>query len=134
MVKINLFVYGSLLSKLSNHSAQLAPFEPHLVGKAHTLAEFHLRDFGVCPGLIHGGETSVTGELYKVSPETLAHLDMFEGPRLYKRKLIDLANGLRAWTYVMPPESAALRPSQAVTSGDWLQRPSWTPTGQRHSY
>ena len=58
-----LFVYGSLLSGLHNHSL-LDNEEATLLGEATTPPEFSLLDLGSYPGLSLDGTTSVKGEVY----------------------------------------------------------------------
>lgn len=63
------FVYGSLLRGEPNHPLLAAA---EFLGPAVTLPEFTLVDLGAFPGLIAGGATVVTGELFAVDKPTLA--------------------------------------------------------------
>lgn len=64
-----------------------------------------LYDLGAFPGLVMGPGTAnkspIRGEVYRVGPLTLEHLDQIEGvPYLYQRKLVLLDCGTYAFTYV----------------------------------
>lgn len=70
---MKLFVYGTLLQGLGLHEA-LA--ESDYMGPALVRAD--LFDLGAFPG-IREGSGEVVGEVYEVSPETLARVDQIEG-------------------------------------------------------
>jgi gamma-glutamylaminecyclotransferase len=117
------FVYGSLRQGQGNHRILLGA---NLVGVGQTVQRFHMRDLGAFPGIVpapDGG--AIVGEVYEVPPTTLARLDRLEGvPAFYRRErvTVDLADGrlVRAWVYVLPPESVADRPT--IPGGDWVER------------
>jgi len=84
-----LFVYGTLLS--NNRQG------PTYLKDARRLGEFNLLgyalyDLSAYPGIVAGNDT-VKGELYAVSPESLADIDRYEGEgSLYQRKTVEVYN------------------------------------------
>ncbi len=72
--------------------------------------------------------TVIQGEVYEVSPTTLAALDTLEGhPTRYTRQPVRLMGGTLAQMYVLenPDIIAEIRSGGrfvAVTSGDWLNQ------------
>jgi gamma-glutamylaminecyclotransferase len=109
-----LFVYGTLRRGQENHS-QLA--DARFVAEVRTEPRFELVDLGGYPGLLEGGETAVSGELYELDAAHLARLDEFEDvPQLYERKLISVEDAC-AHVYVMPRDRATFAPR--IDLGDW---------------
>ena len=91
------FVYGTLKRGHGNHLLLCAS---RFLGECHTPPVYSLHDLGFFPGLVSGGQTSITGEVYEVNDDTLEALDVLEGyPRFYDRELIDTPYGA-AWVYV----------------------------------
>ena len=115
--RVLLFSYGTLQYK----DVQLASFGRELTGRADEL-----------PGYVRGkvaiddpqviaetGEThyfnaepsqnpeaSVTGTVYELSTAELASADEYEEPAGYRRILVTLRSGTKAWVYVCaPPDS-----------------------------
>jgi gamma-glutamylcyclotransferase (GGCT)/AIG2-like uncharacterized protein YtfP len=116
-----LFVYGSLLSGQPAHPLLAGA---RFLGPARTAAGFELVDLGEYPALLRAGEAQVLGELYEVSAEILAAVDVYEGcPEIYARQRIELDGGAPADAYVMSSEAHA-RGLPRVTSGDWRARRS----------
>jgi gamma-glutamylcyclotransferase (GGCT)/AIG2-like uncharacterized protein YtfP len=113
-----LFVYGTLMAGQIN-AAELTGAT--FLGAARTAAAYTLYDLGPYPGLCAGGATSVSGELYQLSPGQLDGLDEFEEhPTVYCRTSIALADGREALAYLLvarPPAGAA-----PITEGDWRRR------------
>ena len=74
--EILLFVYGTLMSGMSNND---------LLSKSKFIGDVttqyaKLVDLGYFPGMVEGGShNEVTGELWEVSEETLEQLDVLEG-------------------------------------------------------
>lgn len=110
-----IFVYGSLRRGQSyHHLLQNAVFE----GTAHTLPQYHLLDLGWYPGVVGGGHTSVTGEIFRVCAALCAQLDAYEDhPRLFRRTVAPLPDGseVEIYLYVAPVPAQA----RAVETGDW---------------
>src|SRR5258708_38582505 len=115
MSEHRIFVYGTLLAGEPNHRI-LA--EARRVRAAATEPNFTLLDLGAFPGLIAAGSTSIVGDVYAVDDRTLLALDRLEGhPRLYRRTPIELEDGERIESYVLPKSRAEHYP--VIASGDW---------------
>lgn len=115
------FVYGSLKQGFRNHHFLTGA---RLIAKTSTEPAFSMYqygDFGGFPGVVAAGVTSVSGEVYEVDAETLAHLDRLEGhPRFYRRTQVMLRNGLCAEMYLLTAEQVAGFP--LIASGNWEGR------------
>jgi len=99
--KVNLFVYGTLMS--TNRSNRTYLDDAEYLGK-FTLDGYELYDLGSYPGIVEGND-KVKGELYAVSIDKLDDIDRYEGEGfLYTRKMVQiLGEGnekLNAYTYV----------------------------------
>src|SRR5688500_14155598 len=105
-----LFSYGTLQS----NSVQVSTFGQRLEGTPDALPGYKLititiedQDFVMTSGtarhrnLQFTGDSSdvVEGTALKMSAEELARADAYE-PEGYKRKLVQLRSGLKAWVYV----------------------------------
>ena len=91
------FVYGTLLTGGRNHHylQDARRLGPHRTDPRYTLV--HL---GAFPGVIPGGATAVSGEVYAVDTPILARLDQLEDyPRVYTRRRIPTPWG-PAWIYL----------------------------------
>ena len=111
-------VYGSLLSGFGNHIRYLSNAE--FVGNDKTAADFDFVSLGGFPAALDDGQTAITVELYNVTADELAALDALEGcPRMYRRELVTLASGLRAWIYVGPEGFG--RGRNRIASGSWRE-------------
>lgn len=109
------FVYGSL-----RHGGALngALSTAEFIGTTKTHPQYSLYSLGAFPALIAGGNTSVVGEVYEVTPRVLADLDRIEGhPHFYVRTPIELEDGTNAEVYLLPEEP---RGCEVVASGDWI--------------
>lgn len=94
------FVYGSL--RRGQRLAYLLETSEYV--KDACLNGGVLYDLGAFPGLVMGPGTAnkspIRGEVYRVGPLTLEHLDIVEGvPYLYQRKLVQLDCGTYAFVY-----------------------------------
>ena len=118
MTKTRVFVYGTLLRGQHNHRyLGLGRF----VCELRTDPYFTMIDLGGYPGLVIGGHTAITGELFDVDLITLARLDLFEEvPELYRRRQLQLTSTVTAMVYLYPNERA--RGNPIIESGDWRQR------------
>jgi gamma-glutamylcyclotransferase (GGCT)/AIG2-like uncharacterized protein YtfP len=96
------------------------------LGVASTGSEYRLVTYGEYPALTRapGQPTErVEGELYRVPVERLPALDEFEEcPTLYQRQEIEMADGSRAFAYLIEP--AAAEGLQAIAGGLWFETPS----------
>jgi gamma-glutamylcyclotransferase (GGCT)/AIG2-like uncharacterized protein YtfP len=86
------FVYGSLRRDqrlnpvLADHSS-----DSRYIGQAKTHPLYKMYDLGAFPCITRDGNTSIVGDLYKVSNRKLRDLDMIEGvPNLYTRETIEI--------------------------------------------
>jgi gamma-glutamylcyclotransferase (GGCT)/AIG2-like uncharacterized protein YtfP len=94
----HLFVYGTLMRGMRNNAyLEKATF----MGPATTKSEFELMYNGSIPAARAGSE-AVVGELYEVTDEVLATLDVLEevSTKLYEKKEIVLADGKQATIYL----------------------------------
>ncbi|MCK5612761.1 gamma-glutamylcyclotransferase [Candidatus Pacearchaeota archaeon] len=116
------FVYGSLLS--GGEGKREGAFGNHRViedakflGEHITDSDYTMLSLGGFPGVIENGDISIIGEVYEVTDEIFARLDMLEGyPTFYGRKQIKTAYGT-AWIYLLP--NGYLNKYAKVASGNW---------------
>ena len=83
-------------------------------------------DLGGFPGIVNGGTTAITGDVYEADEEMVAALDRYEGvPRLYVREMVAVVPFTGpCWGYVLArPHPEA----NVVASGDWVKH-----TGRGH--
>lgn len=117
--KPRVFVYGSLKKGYGNHYLLTQGGAVYL-GEQVITGEYRLIDFGWYPGLVRldGGEpVDVHGEVYEVSTETLAAMDLLEGhPTFYCRSKVD-TDFKKAWCYFLPESYADEAPE--VEGGNW---------------
>lgn len=119
MNKILVAVYGSLRKNMGNHRLLE---NANYLGEFKTEPIFSLYSLGGYPGLKENGETSVTMEVYEVTPEEASRVDRLEGytpgskhNTFYDKIFIDTPYG-QAGTYIYVPQ---IRPEAIVESGDW---------------
>ncbi len=114
-----IFVYGSLMQGQSNHGLLAGSRSG---GPARTLPRYTLLDLGEFPGLLAGGTTAVSGEVYEVSAAVLAELDRLEEhPNVYERLPVALASGEPAQAYLLQPRRR--RGAPEIGSGRWPPSP-----------
>lgn len=110
------FVYGTLRRGQPNHGWLEGA---RWLGAAQ-LDGVELHDLGPFPMAVPG-EGCIHGEVYGVSAEGLAHLDVLEGyPRLYDRRQMALRDGRRAWVYLGRPRQ--VRHAPVLADGIWRGR------------
>jgi gamma-glutamylaminecyclotransferase len=118
------FVYGTLKKGYCNHSCLE---DSPLVGKGKSVPRFRMFTNGYFPMVIRTFNTEgvqVTGEVYEVSPETLARLDRLEGVSYghYRRDAcaVRFEDGYQvtAYVYVFCQNVFSLTP---VLSGEWTE-------------
>ncbi len=113
-----LFVYGLLLHGEREHSLLE---DAQLLGEARTAAEYTLVDLDIYPVLLVGGQVSVLGEVYEVSPHLRFKLDVHhQCPALFRRVSVALEDGTQAETYVMDDEK--VRGKRRLRGGSWRAR------------
>lgn len=107
-------VYGSLRQNLENsHLLKTSEY----LGEALTQPEWTLFDLGPYPALVPSGTTAVVLEVYRVTPDTLAHLDHLEDcPDWYQRQTQATPWG-NCWIYIHPQLTAEHH--TPVPGGDW---------------
>lgn len=114
------FVYGSLKRGERNHELLAAA---RFVGPGRTPPRFTLVELlahGGYPAMVEGGKTAIEGEVWEVDDATLAALDALEEhPGFYRRVQLELADGAKTLTYVLPKNLAAGAP--VVDSGCWTE-------------
>jgi gamma-glutamylaminecyclotransferase len=107
------FVYGTLLRGEVNHYLLQ---DARLLGAHRTEPRFTLLLLGAYPGLVDGGDTAVSGEVYGVDAAGLRRLDRLEDyPRLYDRRIIPTVHG-SAWVYLY---RGPRRDRARLADGDW---------------
>jgi gamma-glutamylcyclotransferase (GGCT)/AIG2-like uncharacterized protein YtfP len=107
------FVYGTLLRGEVNHRLLSAA---EYLGDHKTEPRFTLLELGAYPGVVLGGHTAISGEIYRVGEAAMRQLDRLEDyPRLYDRVLISSAFG-RTWIYVY---RGRIQGRRVIASGDW---------------
>ena len=110
-----LFVYGTLKSGYSRNNV-LSSSE--LIGLSTTKPQYTLVNLTSFPGLLATGNSSVHGELYRVSKEVLSYCDFIEGhPDFYQRKKINLFNDEKVWGYILDAIDYGNYP--VIESGIW---------------
>jgi len=113
-----LFAYGTLLAGEREH-ALLGDSER--LGSAATQPLYGLFEVGPYAAMVAGGSTSVRGDLYLVSRETLLAIDVArQVPLLFKRARVSLDDRTEAEAYVMSADQ--VRGQRRVRGGIWLER------------
>lgn len=104
------FVYGTL--KKGFHNSYLLS-NSTFVGDDRVNGVIY--DIGTIPVVDIGKDGVVYGEVYRVSPETLAQLDRLEGiPSFYERGVVISSHGRKVFIYHMSDERIARRHPDAV--------------------
>lgn len=110
------FVYGSLKRGQKHHDQMNGA---RYIGLAEVPYHRLVLYEGSYPALTPapGSPEAVSGELYEVSNEHLKRLDAFEeAPHLYQRASVSLADGTKAWAYVIESRLATEYPA---VHGQW---------------
>lgn len=107
------FVYGTLLRGEVNHHLLAGAA---CLGAHRTAPVFSLYNLGTYPGLIGGGSSAVSGEVYHIDGAILRRLDALEDyPRLYGRDLIRTPYG-ETWVYLY---RGGVFGRKVIPSGNW---------------
>jgi len=111
------FVYGSLLSKLSNHRVL---GDSKMITK-DSINGFTMYSLGPFPALVLNENSSVeiSGEVYEVDSNTMTRLDNLEGyPSFYDRMEVTTNNGHQAFVYYIKGNRLY---DVEVESGNWKE-------------
>lgn len=116
---IELFVNGTLMRGLALH-ANLNGAE--FLEETRTAASYRVYSINndLHPGMFevrHGG-VKVAGELYRVPPGILRHVEAGEPPHLY-RGHVRLADGREVWGILYPRDLAEANGRDISDYGDW---------------
>ena len=111
---IRVFVYGTLMrGQRAHHYIEDAVY----VGEG-TLYDYGLYDLGSFPGIKGCSKQQVIGEVYEVSPDMLASMDIYEGEgSLYSRETVCISTEtvwVFAYVYVYKSE-----PEGGLLEGKW---------------
>jgi len=110
------FVYGSL-RKGRGLNPVLSSSE--FVGEFKTKPKYTMYSLGAFPCIVKSGNTSIVGEIYKISLETERRLDMIEGvPQLYQKGKVDIDGHKDVIAYFM--KKSSVKGLNKVDNGDWL--------------
>ncbi len=111
---IRVFVYGTLKKGFRN-AYHLE--DGRFLGEFVTGPIYSMYDFGGYPAVSENGKTAIEGEVYDISEELLASIDLLEVyPDFYQRVMIETSFG-GAWMYVV---SEPLCADKIKISGSWL--------------
>lgn len=121
----HVFVYGTLRRGERNDIARYRPL-PQFVGTASV--EGWLYDLGAYPGIVLGKGGRVVGEVYRVTAEVEAELDILEevkadGSGEYRKREVPVVmagQALKCLVYEIHPERLA--GSLVIPDGDWVKR------------
>lgn len=118
------FVYGSL--KRGYHNNYLLAESSYLGERITSNETWVMYSLGRFPGVIrsfHAGVcASISGDLYEVSEQTLARLDMLESNgSFYKRELVPLhGEDEPAWMYVLINSASFMQDMRSINEGDHI--------------
>jgi len=113
-----IFIYGTLKMGHRAHGF-LEEHNAVFLEETTTHPCYHLYRLGWFPGMVIDEELygGVQGELYEVTEDCLARLDMYEGhPHLFRREEIELEDGSKAISYLYMKETGA---------ADWIENGVW---------
>ncbi|MBU1358702.1 MAG: gamma-glutamylcyclotransferase [Gammaproteobacteria bacterium] len=121
----HVFVYGTLRRGERNDIAHFLP-RPDYVGQGRLRGLLY--DLGAYPGAVLGGETWIEGEIYRITGEVEAALDVLEevapdGSGEYLKREVPVESQGRmliCLVYEIHPERVALKP--VIACGDWRER------------
>ena len=121
----HVFVYGTLRRGGRNDINRLSP-APEYVGMGEVRGVLYHLDW--YPGLTLGGEEAVTvvGEVYRITPELEAVLDLIEqivpgaDSEYFKREVEITIDGRRLPCLLYEVNPARVRGRQVIGHGDWI--------------
>lgn len=116
---IKVAVYGSLKKGHGNYRLLAAS---EYLGRCMLRGRYTMVDLGYYPGVVmrdEGDEGAVLCEVYRVTEDTLASLDLLEGNgSYYTRSKVDTP-WKKAWCYFLPADEYLKRDIDVVPSGIW---------------
>ncbi|GAG35317.1 unnamed protein product, partial [marine sediment metagenome] len=120
---IRVLVYGTLKKGHSNHIL-LEQADAKFIGYDSVTGPYQLYDLGNIPAVrdaINQGHRKIRGELWALSPEGLAALDLLEGhPNLYqRRKLRTDIHDRNAWMYFLVATNFIHKGAEKKPAGLW---------------
>ena len=126
------FVYGTLRKGFGNHELLGSST---LLGKAITESKYTMLHLGGFPGVVKGGDTSITGEIYECDDQCVKRLDFLEShPEFYTRQMILVlpvnsgddqeASWEEVQTYLLPEKWLDSK-QKVIVSGDWARKSDW---------
>ena len=121
----HVFVYGTLRSGGRNDIARYRPL-PVFAGRAVIAGT--LFDLGAYPGARLGGNGLIHGEVYAITPEVEAELDLLEevkedGSGEYVKRELQVSSSDGSWSclvYEIQPDR--VRGAVVIPGGDWFAR------------
>jgi gamma-glutamylcyclotransferase (GGCT)/AIG2-like uncharacterized protein YtfP len=113
-------VYGTLRQGFGNYERLLNNKDCEFLGSERTKPEFTMVSLGGFPGVIPGGQESITIEVFRVNnPQIERQLDYLEGyPSFYDKMTIETSFG-PANMYIL--DGSYLSRNPKVESGDWKE-------------
>ena len=125
MKKVKLFVYGSLMTDMSNN--YILGESTLLKKEVNTRGEYTMINMGAFPAIIKEGSRKIKGEVYDIDQKTLKRVDFLEGhPYFYKRQQIELENGEEVVAYLLNDELEN-HEKDIVKTGDWREQQGGKP-------
>lgn len=113
---IRVFVYGTLKKGHGNHYLLE---DAEYLGRCIVRGKFRMISLTYYPGVVRKPDAEpapILGEVYRVTEEELAALDMLEGhPNFYRREKVDTPFK-KAWMYFLPEEYKEM---QTMPQGIW---------------
>lgn len=113
------FVYGTLKKGYGNHGVLKGAT---YIQKYKTLHQHKMLDLGAFPGVVHmGGDTAITGEIYKITEEISARLDQLEGYPTFYDKVNISTTDTELMMYVLSKQFLEARTTTLKElPGEWL--------------
>lgn len=109
------FVYGTLRRGGSNHYLLT---DSDCMGSHQTDPLYTMFRLGQFPAVVPRGETSIVGEVYKISDEVFGLLDELECyPGVFSRQVIATPAGA-SWIYLY---NRLVGTDHVIAAGDWLR-------------
>ena len=109
-VVMKVFVYGTLKKGFGNNSL-MESAEAKFICETTTKKEYYLVSYGIpyvvketkeYPRSIRKMKGKIKGELYEIPEKNIGIIDDLEGhPNWYRRELVELENGEKAYLYFM---------------------------------